>query len=252
MDKTSEKDVANFSKYILGGTALIGVIGALLEHDRRGILFANDAEIFAISDIGLSDNSASYAIIRLNDRYGPNTSRRATRTIGPRRRPAGSSPGIADDNTGFAAGAGAPSGNTDQSGLPVGNDTPSFAQVPVIGGGGGDNNPAFGIVPIGEIPGPIGGILIPAPAVTPPVIPTPGVPDPVIPPGPVPPVVIVTPVVVPPVVVPPVPVPPAPPPETVVPAIPEPSSWLLMILGIGFLGGALRVQNRKRPALISI
>lgn len=80
---------------------------------------------------------------------------------------------------------------------------------PVGAGGGG--NPLQSATPIGQGGGPIGLIPIPT-ATTPPV-------DPVGPTDPTDPV------------------------DPVVPAIPEPSSWLLMILGVGALGFALRSRR---------
>lgn len=38
-----------------------------------------------------------------------------------------------------------------------------------------------------------------------------------------------------------------PPPTPVVPAVPEPASWLLMILGVGWLGLSLRRRERRDP-----
>lgn len=99
-----------------------------------------------------------------------------------------------------------------------------FGFVPVPGGGGVIIGPGGGG---SGGPGGIGGAT-PNPTPTPTVTPSPTP----------------TPTATPPVVVVPTPSPTVPP----VSAVPEPSTWLMLITGFGLLGSAVRRQRRRRPA----
>ena len=90
-------------------------------------------------------------------------------------------------------------------------------------------------------------VVTPPPPVTPPVTPEPPVTPPVPPVTPP-----VTPPVVTPPVTPPVVTPPVPPTSPGVPAVPEPSTWLLMIVGFGALGLRLRRRGRADARALTI
>lgn len=212
-------------------TALLAIAftaGSFVHQDERGILFLDDGstnatpEVFAIAQDGTSTlvyaNAGYSAPVRTNSRRARISAQERT----PSSRFLGSGPSLPDggnsDSPQGAGGFGAPSQPNNL--VPAPNlpnaGANQFTSTPGAGGSGGGLQP---IAPINSNGGPIGGFL--TPASQDPETPGPGDPN--------------------------APLTPANPDVGPVPAVPEPASWLLMILGVAALGGALRYQNRRKP-----
>lgn len=216
----------HFAAYVVGSLLLLLLLASFFENDRRGLLFTNLPEAFAANEFDQSGQSyrITFGTLPGGD-YG------ARRTIP--RRPAGFVPAGSSDSPAGAVGvpgnALAPDdgvtlpsfGSSEQLG--VGDVPPSFL----------GNNPGF--PPTGGTPPPVGipgnpGGENPGDPGTPPTDPggeNPG--DPGTPPtdpggeNPGDPGT-----------------PPTDPGDPPVPAVPEPASWLMMIIGVAVLGQILR------------
>lgn len=179
------------------------MVASIFESDERGLLFFDTPEAFAVSE---APSAERFPIV-----WGERDYRGAARTIDPRQRRGGGVGALPGEPAGTAPGA--VSGAAAPARVASLTLPSALSTAPGNGlvGSGGGGNPLQAVTPIGQGGGPIG--LFPVPtATTPPV-------DPVDPTDPTNPV------------------------DPVVPAVPEPSSWLLMILGVGALGFALRSRR---------
>lgn len=213
-ETNSASGSSKLSSFLIGGLGVVGLFGAFVEQDERGILFGQDPEVFAVSEIpNISNSSTSYPVIWASPNFARTSQRRQARLVDTRQRniPANlAQGGLPSESSPASSGAGAPLSNL------IPNTNP---QISTLAAGpsavGNPNGTASGnglqnLTPLGQGGGPVGGTIVPVAA------------------DPTDPTAIIAPV------------------DPVVPAVPEPASWLLMILGIGALGGALRLQNRKQ------
>jgi hypothetical protein len=201
-----------FPAVMIIGLVVLVAIASFFENDRRGLLRWERPTAFAAGDV--QELPDSYDIIYLgynrpSDR-GYLTSRNAHPRIGARRTIPGRVGGV-----GNASGGGAPPGQANPTltqDLPAGAGTAgnNLANTPLAssGGDGGQGPTPF-------TPGDLGGSGPTAPVIIP--LPQSDGPTPPIDGGPPP----------------------------VVPAVPEPTAWLLMILGVGILARALRSHTRS-------
>jgi len=208
--------------------ALAFAAGSFVHQDERGILFLDDGstnatpEVFAIAQDGTSTlvyaNAGYSAPLRDNSRTArtsPQERTPSSRFLGP----GPSLPGGGNNAPQGGGGIGAPAQPNSNGLVPAPNfpnaGANQFANAPGAGGSGGGLQP---IAPINSGGGPFGGLT--------PVSQDPETPGPNDPNAPLTPVN---------------------PDAGPVPAVPEPASWLLMILGVAALGGALRYQNKRKP-----
>lgn len=196
-----------FWMYALGGLAGLALLASFLEQDRRALLLSDMPEAFAVSEIGTSadefGSTGRYPVVWGDRSSRPNGA--ASRRIGGRS--AGALPVEPGPQTSFVA---APASGREPDSAALASVTlPEFS---ASGQETGAPPLALAAVSPGNlVSGPIGAI---------PIVQTPG-------PGPGP-----------------APTPgPADPDPPVVPAIPEPASWLLMIIGVALLGASLRSKR---------
>lgn len=218
----------HFSKYVLGGLALFALVVSLSEQDRRALFLSDLPEAFAVSELQ-PEVTQRYPIVWGDAMGGAGGVRRpATRGSAA---PTGMIGAPADTASPGVGAFGGPAEPTFAAATP--DSVPPTA--PALPGGSG---PSLGSIPsFGGGTGPIAGVL-PSTPVTPTPI-DPGTPTtPVTPTDPGTPTNPGTPTD------PSTPVTPNPGTDPVVPAVPEPASWLLMLIGVGALGAALRRRRR--------
>ena len=213
----------HFSKYVLGGLALFALIVSLSEQDRRALFLSDLPEAFAVSELQ-SQATPRYPIVWGDSMTG------ALRGQRPAIRSSATPVGVvASPAEPTSPGVGGFSGPTEQPQLATGSDSLP-ATAPALPSGG---SPSLGSIPsFGGGTGPIAGVIPGTPV-------TPGPTDPGTPADPGTPTDPATPVT-----------PPGPGTDPVVPAVPEPASWLLMLIGVGALGAALRRRHRRANGLV--
>lgn len=208
--------------------------GAFTHQDERGLLFIDNEEagpaspeVFALGEAPTIEfANGAYTLIREPFQYASARRSPLRDTRPQRQRFIGGTPDGGSNNPTNAASPGAPAGVGSESAnqlaapnQPQGTNGGSAGlgqQTP--GGSASGANGLQSISPIESRPAPFGGIIQPVLA------------DPDAPITPVDPEAPLTPVD---------------PNSPVVPAVPEPASWLLMILGVAALGGALRMRRRQ-------
>ncbi|MGB3472821.1 MAG: PEPxxWA-CTERM sorting domain-containing protein [Erythrobacter sp.] len=209
-DPTIPAQQAQLLLRLLGVFAVAALGLSFLEADQRGLLFDSDPFAFSVRDGALALDGPSVIRIGQARRDGGFPRSRTRRNRGPASRMIPRRDAT-PDQTGFRTGG--------QATDPVASDPGR------ISGSTGPSLPGAGsLTPVAPLAAPRLGQSIPGSGFAPsPIGFVPATPDPQ------PPVTV------------------EPDPSPVVPAIPEPASWLLMIVGLGWIGFYLR--RRPRPAL---